>query len=176
MRVAATGGKPETLPLEGDEKSLRWPRFLPDGRHYLVEIRRANPAGSGPLVRATFLASLDSTEKRQILSDDRSPTYAPPGFLLFGRADEPHGGRLRPEVPRHRGEPVALASRIEGFVAPGSPYFSVYGRSCSSIRRGSDLSRPRLFWWVDPVNPPVPVGPAGQPVQRTLFRRTACPR
>ncbi len=103
MRVAATGGKPETLPLEGDEKSLRWPRFLPDGRHYLVEIRRADPAGS------------DAARARDVSGVARQPGETPdplgrpephlraPRFPALRASREPHGGRLRPEVPRDPG-------------------------------------------------------------------------
>ena len=121
MRVSASGGKPETaLPLTGNEKSFRWPRFLPDGRRYLIEVRTPDPAGGGPaLTRATFVASLDSPDKRQILSDDLTPAYAPPGFLLFVRAKNLMAVACDPGSLALRGEPSVLATNVEGLVAPG---------------------------------------------------------
>jgi Tol biopolymer transport system component len=52
------------------------PSFLPDGRRFLYF---ALPS------KTIHLASLDSTETKQLLSADTRATYAPPGYLVFVR-------------------------------------------------------------------------------------------
>ena len=145
MRVPAAGGKPTTaLSFTGDEKSYRWPRFLPDGRHFLVEVRRPAPGDSGPtLARATYVTSLGSTEKRQILPGDTSPTFAPPGYLLFVRAKSLMAVACDPTSLEVRGEPTTLISNVEGLVAPGSPFFSV---SEKLLVISSAPAERRLLW------------------------------
>jgi len=131
MRVPAAGGKPEPVTrMEGAEKSHRWPRFLPGGRRFLYEVRQPSPgAGAAALAsRLTYLASLDGKEKRLVLSDVTSAAYVPPGHLLFGRANNLMAVACDPKTLELKGEPVVLASHIQGFTAPGAPFFSVSER------------------------------------------------
>src|SRR5262249_38120786 len=145
MRVAATGGKPQrVLPLEGDERSHRWPRFLPGGRRFLFEVRRPNPTAGAPMVRATFVGSLDSQEKQQVLSADTSLAYVPPGYLLFGRAKNLMVVACDPKTLEPRGEPLVLASGVGDFPAPGSPFFSVTENLIVFWTTGNPLTR--LVW------------------------------
>jgi len=163
MRVPAAGGKavPATR-LEPDEISYRWPRFLPGGRRFLYELRRRIPGESAPSmgVRATFVGSLDSPEKSLVLSDDRSASYASPGYLLFARAKSLMAVACDPTSLAIRGEPAVLASSVEGFIAPGSPFFSVSEKLLVySPRIGA---RPAQMTWLDRSGKEVSrVGPAG---------------
>ena len=144
-KVSDSGGAPPvTLPLVGDEKSHRWPRFLPDGRHFLVEIRKPGTVG-GPLARSTYVASLDSAEKRQILTDDTSPAYAPPGYLTFVRATSLMAVPFDPKSLTMKGEPTALVTNVEGLVAPGSPSFSV----SENLLVVASAAHPRRLIWLD---------------------------
>ncbi len=146
MRVAATGGKPaQALRLEGDEKSHRWPRFLPDGRRFLIEVRTPSLAAGGSLARATYVASLDSQEKRQILTDDTSPAYVPPGYLLFVRATNLMAVACDAKSLASQKEPTVLASNVEGFAAPGSPVFSV-AESLLAVWSPAGASLTRMVW------------------------------
>jgi Tol biopolymer transport system component/predicted Ser/Thr protein kinase len=82
-RVSATGGEVSqltTLDESRHEISHRWPFFLPDGRHFLYLARSAQPENT-----AIYIGSLDSKETKLIFTVDSSPTYAPPGYLLFCR-------------------------------------------------------------------------------------------
>ncbi len=83
-RVPASGGVPTAIrgpdPNRG-EHSLRWPMFLPDGRHYLY--MTANFSGQKG-VNAIFVGSLDSNEKRFVVEATANAAYAP-GYLLFPR-------------------------------------------------------------------------------------------
>ena len=106
MRVPAAGGKPAPATrLEGDEKAHRWPRFLPGGRRFLYEARKpgSGTGAAATLSRLTYLASLDGKEKRLVLTDATSLAYVSPGYLLFGRHEQPDGGRLRSRRLSSRG-------------------------------------------------------------------------
>ena len=161
MRVPAAGGKavPATR-LEPGEISYRWPRFLPGGHRFLYELRTRNPGDPMSGVRATFVGSLDSPKKTLVLSDDRSAAYASPGYLLFGRAATLMAVVCDPKSLAIQGEPAVLASRVEGFVAPGSPFFSVSeDLLVYSSRIGT---RPAQMTWLDRSGRELStVGPAG---------------
>ena len=56
MLVPAAGGAPRPAPVEGPERGFRsFPRWLPDGRHYIFQ--RLDSLSGGPL--GLFVASLD---------------------------------------------------------------------------------------------------------------------
>jgi Tol biopolymer transport system component len=82
-RVSADGGvpQPQTM-LESSrrESSHRWPMFLPGGRHFIYFVRSGDPENTG-----IYLASLDSSEVRRLVSSVSNAAYAPPGVLLFMR-------------------------------------------------------------------------------------------
>ncbi len=82
LRVPAAGGEAATVPTsqEGPE-DVRWfPLFLPDGRHYLFLSRRFPDVDLHVSV-----ASIDSTETKELVEADAGGIYAPPGYLLFRR-------------------------------------------------------------------------------------------
>jgi Tol biopolymer transport system component/DNA-binding winged helix-turn-helix (wHTH) protein len=77
-RVAATGGTPtavETLPWKAGQKHFVFPRFLPDGRHFLVNVVD-DPA--------LYVASLDAVGTRKIMDEGTSAVYAA-GHLFYSR-------------------------------------------------------------------------------------------
>jgi len=84
-RVPASGGTPTRIAIfdrSRGEDSLRWPVFLPDGKHYLY--LAANFSGLKG-VNAIFVGSLDSKEKRFVVESTANAAYAAPGYLLFYR-------------------------------------------------------------------------------------------
>ena len=76
FRVPSSGGSPvEMTKLEASraETSHRWPVFLPDGKHFLF----LGANFSGQLENnAIFLGSLDSQEKRLLVSTSANAAYA----------------------------------------------------------------------------------------------------
>jgi serine/threonine protein kinase len=84
-RVPASGGTPTLLvPFDKSrgEDSLRWPFFLPDGKHYLY--LAANFTGLKG-VNGIYVGSLDSHDKRFVVEATANAAYAAPGYLLFYR-------------------------------------------------------------------------------------------
>lgn len=86
-RVPATGGKPEPIPGMDQARQdvlLRWPRFLPDGKHFLYLVTTAQQGAS-----EVFVATLDGKESKRLLAAQSSAIYANSpnggGYLLFAR-------------------------------------------------------------------------------------------
>jgi eukaryotic-like serine/threonine-protein kinase len=85
-RIRAAGGDLEPVTrLEGNETSHIGPAFLPDGRRFLFHVR----SGAGTL-GSVYAGSLDSKERKLLLSDVTRAVYAPSsrgdqGYLLYVR-------------------------------------------------------------------------------------------
>ncbi len=86
-RVPATGGKPEPIPgMDQSRRDVlfRWPRFLPDGKHFLYLVTTAQEGTS-----EVFVATLDGKESKRLLTAQSSAIYANSpnggGYLLFAR-------------------------------------------------------------------------------------------
>ena len=81
--IPATGGTPSPvtkLNASLKEATHRWPIFLPDGKHFLYMIHSSDSKHSG-----IFVGLLDSTKSIKLVSDESFSTYAPQGYLIFGR-------------------------------------------------------------------------------------------
>ena len=85
-RVPDSGGTP--IPVTSVDPSLhtshRWPRYLPDGKHFIyLAVSHFNSANQNGI----YLSSLDGRENKRIVSTDAEATYAS-GYLFFLRKDE----------------------------------------------------------------------------------------
>ena len=77
IRVPDTGGTAtplHTLPWKGGENSFAWPRFLPDGRRFLVS-KAGDPA--------LFVASLDTDDMQRVAEDCSRAAYVARHLLFF---------------------------------------------------------------------------------------------
>jgi Tol biopolymer transport system component len=85
LKVAAEGGEPVELArpdrARGDT-GLRFPCFLPDGRHFLYVSLPRRQSGFD-----VYVGALDSKERGRIGSALSAPIYAEPGYLLFALGD-----------------------------------------------------------------------------------------
>jgi Tol biopolymer transport system component len=80
QKVSASGGVPTAATVLGQRESAHWqPIFLPDGRHFLYHV---NPSPAGG---STYLASIDSAERKLLLSADSTNVLYSQGHLLFLR-------------------------------------------------------------------------------------------
>jgi hypothetical protein len=113
--ILAGGGEPVDLPMGTESQpwnAARWfPAFLPDGRHYLFLGRRG--ADSGFLVR---VASIDSTEMKDLVESTAVGLYAPPGYLLFRREGSLVAQPFDPATQELSGAVVRVAEHV-GFNA-----------------------------------------------------------
>ena len=80
-RVSQNGGEPKVATkLDSGETGHRFPRFLPDGRHFLY--------ASMPPQAAQYsihIGSIDSPKSELLMKADGTPVYVEPGYLVYGR-------------------------------------------------------------------------------------------
>jgi hypothetical protein len=81
MKIPAAGGTPEPateLDASRGEAGHRFPRFLPDGEHFLFSVMPAGP--NGVTIRA---GSLSSKKSRIVMQAESGVAYVEPGYLVF---------------------------------------------------------------------------------------------
>jgi Tol biopolymer transport system component len=106
FRVPASGGTPiqvTSLDSTRHETGHRWPCFLPDGRHFLFV---ALPHRQGNY--DAYAGSLDSRDRRFVISAGAAPTYAAPGYLLYVRNASIVAQRFDARRLSFSGEPVTV--------------------------------------------------------------------
>ena len=137
-----------------EEVAHLWPRFLPDGRHFLDL--------SQTLQRdrwAVYVASVDSPERKAILRSEFMAEFAPPNHLLFTRSNALFAQTFDLDRLELTGEPVLVAQPILG-TAAGRAGVSV-SENGVLVRTGSAGFAGRTLMWVDREGreEPVPVPP-----------------
>jgi serine/threonine protein kinase len=107
-QVAASGGAPVIVIAEDASKYsvYAWPRFLPDGKHFLYAAGATDPALAG-----TYFASLDGKENRLLLRGGDRATYAS-GFLLYLRNSTLMAQTFDPERGELKGDAHSVVQRV----------------------------------------------------------------
>ena len=111
-RVPASGGMPtQVTRLEpaGGERAHLWPKFMPDGRHFLYQSYTDDTDN-----RAIFVGSLDGAPRTKVLSSPFMVEFAEPDFVLFSRSGALTAQRLDLRTFRTTGDPVVLAEGVQG--------------------------------------------------------------
>ena len=128
-RISASGGEvtPLSITPAQNASGFRWPYFLPDGRHFLVNDR----------VNGVFLAALDEREVRRLSTVDSRVEYAD-GRVFFGRNGNLFAQPFDEEQLKLSGEPLRVAENLGLSAGDVSNYaFSVSPRGtmvyCSSL-------------------------------------------
>ncbi|MCL5743542.1 MAG: hypothetical protein M1541_06395, partial [Acidobacteria bacterium] len=118
-RVPAGGGEPKRLTTPNrkeHERAHLWPRFLPDGNHFLYFALNESDEKSG-----IYVGELDSTEARRIASADTNgvfgtnPDPGTSGYLIFMRGRRIIAQQFEPGNAELNGNPLTLAEDV-GFV------------------------------------------------------------
>src|SRR6266436_412234 len=161
FRVSSWGGSPVEMTKPDRsrfETSHRWPVFLPDGKHFLYLAANF----SGQLEKnAIFLGSLDSQERRFLVSTNANAAYAEPGFLLYLRdktlVAQPFDGR------RYvlSGEPHSLSDEVLYTPLVDRAVFSVSSGNVLVTQTGRGASLSQLTWFDRSGNPTGAVGDPG---------------
>ena len=121
FRVSAQGGKPVALTTLGaSETGHFWPRFLPDGRHYLY-LAWSGQASN----RAIFAGTLDAKEKTRVMAAESKALYAAPGYLLFRRENTVYAQPFTAKTLALTGEPARVADEVTTNGSNGEGNFDV---------------------------------------------------
>jgi eukaryotic-like serine/threonine-protein kinase len=149
FRASAAGGDPKPLrPLAEDEIHQEWPRFLPNGKHYLYSSMSHRPDQQG-----IYAASLDSSERKLIVATNANAAYVQPDQLLFMRGNVLMAQPFNLQKLTLGGEPRPVADHIElaTTVLQSSLASATFAASPNGVvvwRRG-DQSSQSLLQWVD---------------------------
>jgi serine/threonine protein kinase/Tol biopolymer transport system component len=126
QKVSESGGVPTAATVlgQGETAHMR-PSFLPDGQHFLY--RAYTGTAAGPI----YLASLDSTERKALLSVDSQNVFYTQGHVLFLRET---ALMAQPFDPRHlvlTGEPFPIAEQIQ--TTGTNPPYGVFSTSENGV-------------------------------------------
>ena len=108
-QVSDRGGVPTPVTsLDGArlEYQHTFPRFLPDGRHFVFLVWSGQPENIG-----IKLGSLDQPQTSFLLRADTNAEYSTAGYLLFMRGEKILAQRFDAEARSLRGDPVTLAEQ-----------------------------------------------------------------
>ncbi len=131
VRVRATGGKPEPVAeMTGDQNSLRFPSFLPDGKHFLY-LAQGNRDGG------IHLGSTAGGVSRRLLDAKDSAIYAADS-ILFMRDGVLYAQNFDARKLVVQGEPRQIASGV-------SSHQSAFASADLSASAAGDLLFPSEF-------------------------------
>jgi eukaryotic-like serine/threonine-protein kinase len=159
-RVSSAGGTPTeiTKPDESrSESSHRWPVFLPDGRHFLYLATNFSGAFEK---KAIFLGSLDSAEKRLIVSTTSNAAYAIPGYLLYLRDNVLVAQRFDSHNFVLSGEPHTISDEVQYVPQIDLALFGVASNGTLVAQTGKGAAKSQLKWFGRSGRP---VGTVGAP-------------
>jgi serine/threonine protein kinase len=148
FRVGSGGGSPVEMTKPDNsrfETSHRWPVLLPDGKHFLY--LAANFAGQLEK-NAVFLGSLDSQERRLLVSTSANAAYAEPGYLLYLRDNKTLVAQsLDPRRYVLSGEPHTLSDEVLYLATVDKAVFSVSHGEVLATQTGKGASLSQLTWF-----------------------------
>ena len=161
FHVSSSGGSPIEMTKPDSsrfETSHRWPVFLPDGKHFLY--LGANFIGKLEN-NAVFLGSLDSQERRLLVSTSANAAYAEPGYLLFLRDKTLVAQQFDPQRYVLSGEPHTLSDELLYTPLVDRAAFSVSSGEVLVTQTGKGGSLSQLMWFDRAGTPAGAVGVPG---------------
>ena len=154
--VSENGGQPRPLPVpSAGEELLRWPSFLPDGRHFLYCVL------GGPDGRGVHVGSVDSKESTRVVPDaDAGAMYSPPGYLLYRSGDRLMSRPFDADKMRTAGDATPIVEDVwwDG-ISTLATAFSVSANGVLAYQTGG-LAVSRLLLYdragkeIGPIGPP----------------------
>jgi Tol biopolymer transport system component len=158
-RISPDGGTAEPAStLDSAETAHRFPRFLPDGRHFLYAA--LPPRGQQFSI---YVGRIDDAKWRErLMIADGTPVYVEPGWLLYTRNERVLAHRFDARARKLIGEPIALADEPVHTGYIGSPSVVAGTRGPFAYFR-PQTDNTRLVWLPrgarDPEPLAIPPGP-----------------
>ena len=149
LSVSDAGGMPSpvTMLTGGELDGHRFPKFLPDGVHFLYNAGSNKPERAG-----VYVAALDGSPPARLLPDQTNAAYTIGddglGYLLFRRDETLMARRFEAETRSFAGDIFPVADQVPFTVNTGNAAFSVSDRGVLVYRTG-DVTTNRELVWVD---------------------------
>ncbi len=143
-KIAAAGGSPpQRLTVLENRKHTthRWPRFLPDGKHFLFFATNH----SGGSEQGIYWGSLADGSYKHILDSDSDAQYAS-GYLIYHLQSELLAQKFDPVTGKVSGDPVALVNFVEYDAGTWHTTFSVSQNGLLIYEPGSNTPGVDLVW------------------------------
>lgn len=149
-KLSASGGALE--PLAGYDPQggelIRWPMFLPDGKHFLFLITSSDRSKS-----EVYVGSIDSSEKKLLFDSDSNAFYSPSpdgegGYLLFARGSTLLAQGFDSNTHELLGEPFRVAERVR-VNANGRAFAAVSENGTLVYDPSTDEDEKRQLTWYD---------------------------
>jgi hypothetical protein len=152
-RVSAAGGSPQRV-LNPDatrsERAFMWPKFLPDGQHFLFFDRTDRAESTG-----VYVGALSEPEHRMLVGSESNAVYAASaggesrgkGYLLFSKEGSLISRAFSESRLRLEGDPVTLADDIGTFDSLSLMPVSVSNNGVLAYQSAG--RRTRQLAWVD---------------------------
>jgi len=125
-----------------NEAALRWPAFLPDGRHFVYLVVMADAAQNE--IRA---GSIDSDEEKPLLLANSRALYAPDGYLLFVQEGTLMAQPFDPRRLEVSGKPVMIVEGIAYNPTSGNAAFGVSNNGTLVYRVADTSTLTELAWF-----------------------------
>jgi serine/threonine protein kinase/dipeptidyl aminopeptidase/acylaminoacyl peptidase len=132
-RVPATGGKSTELTTLGpNERTHRWPWFLPGGRSVLFMCQLNNEAYDDGTIEAL---RLDTGERKVLVRGGTFPRYVEGGYLVFSRGNNLLAVAFNPDTLELRGDPRPV---LTGVFSTGGGVGGAIGNGSTQIAFASN--------------------------------------
>jgi serine/threonine protein kinase/Tol biopolymer transport system component len=143
FRIAAAGGTPERLTKfeSGKHTTHRWPRFMPDGKHFLFFA--TNHSGSSE--QGIYFGSLADGSYKHVLDADSDAQYAS-GYILYHLQSQLLTLKFNPSTGAVSGEPAPVANLVEYDSGTWHTTFAVSQNGILIYEPGSKTLGTDLFW------------------------------
>jgi serine/threonine protein kinase/Tol biopolymer transport system component len=139
VEISAAGAGAASKP---DVVVHRWPKALPDGRHFIFVAWTRNPND-----RAVYLGRLDSPEVVELVRTPFEAEYAEPSSLLYIRDGVLVSQRLSLDPPGLVGEPTPIVDDVGLAVVPGQAQFAISLSGVVAYRSRNVRVQGRLTWF-----------------------------
>jgi len=150
MRISADGGtrvevvRPDSAK---GEVSNRFPRLLPDGKHFMY-VSRTIAVRSGETSDTKIklkIASVDGKLNRELMLVESNAAYSN-GYLLFLRNRFLVAQRFNPESFELSGEPIPIASDVRNIAGASWGIFDVASTGTLLYQQGDAVEGNQLTW------------------------------
>lgn len=145
IRIAASGG-PQASVSELDrsrgETAHLFPRFLPDGIHFLYLVQSSQPENTG-----IYVGSLNSKDRKFLVAATTKPEFASPNLLLFLRESTLMAQRLDPITFEMSGDSFQVAEGVGSGPSTGTGGMTVSQNGVLAYRSGGTGGR--QLTWID---------------------------
>jgi len=144
-KVSDSGGTP--TPVTSLDTSIhtthRWPKFLPDGRHFIY---LAASHFQGASHNGVYVSSIDGEEQKLVIATDADAVYAS-GYLFFMRNDELMAQPFDLTGRQLQGEPRTTVEKVLYDSSIWKSVFDVSERDIMAYELGSSVSGTQLRWF-----------------------------